>query len=373
MKNIKFRKNIEELKWYSSWKWEFSWKAEIFLDTNENPYDLWWEGNNRYPDPMQVELKNKLIEVKEKQFWIELSLENIMVDSWSDNIIDLLVRIFCEPGKDSLSYFSPTFWMYKVAADINNVWIKEFELDKNFEIRNQYLEKLYSLSTEGFYPQGAPRSPLNDEKVSGIKLIFICNPNNPTWNITANLELIEEILQKFNWVVVVDEAYIDFCPEKSALKLLEKYNNLVVLQTFSKLWWLAWVRCWMAFSNSRIIEKLNLIKSPYNVSNITQELVIKQLKNYELIFDIKNKIINQRDKLSKELEKLNIVKKVYKSDSNFLLVEFVDWDKVFEYLKENWIIVRDFSQNKYTYNCLRISIWKESENIILIEKLKKYS
>jgi len=349
---IKFRKNIEELKWYSSGKMEFSGKAEIFMDTNESPYDLWGIGNNRYPDPMATELKQELIKVKKEQFWINLKQENIMLDNWSDNIIDLLVRMFCEPWIDSLAYFSPTFGMYKVAADINNIWIKEFELDENFEI--------------------SQLNPLlkGEKGTEKIKLIFICNPNNPTWNLTINLENIEKILQKFDWIVVVDEAYIDFCPEYSAIKLLEKYDNLVILQTFSKLWWLAWARCGMAFSNEKIIEKLNIVKPPYNLNSLTQDAVLKQLKNKDIIFDIKNKIILEKNKLEEKLEKIKIIEKIYKTDSNFFLIKFVDWQKVFEYLRKNWIVVRNFSQNKYTKNCLRISIWKKEENLKLVEILK---
>ena len=350
---IKFRENIEEMKWYSSWKWEFSWKAEIFLDTNENSYDLSGEGNNRYPDPMARELKKELIKVKKEQFWVELKQENIMIDNWSDNIIDLLVRMFCEPKEDKLAYFSPTFWMYKVAAELNNVWIEEFELDENFEIKNQDLEKL---STEGFSP-----------------LCFICNPNNPSWNLSISLKNIEKLLQNFNWIVVVDEAYIDFCPEQSAIKLIEKYDNLVILQTFSKLWGLAGVRCGMAFSNEKIIEKLNTVKAPYSVNFLTQNAVLKQLKNSELIFDIKNKIIKNREILIKNLENIRFIKKIFKTDSNFILIKFEDWQKVFEYLRENWIIVRNFSSWKYTKNCLRISIWTEKENTILIKFLKNYA
>ena len=349
---IKFRKNIEELKWYSSGKMEFSGKAEIFMDTNESPYDLWWVGNNRYPEPMAIELKQELIKVKKEQFWVELKIENIMLDNGSDNIIDLLVRMFCEPWIDSLAYFSPTFWMYKVAADINNVWIKEFELDDNFEMPNPIFKW--------------------EDGINQIKLIFICNPNNPTWNLTINLENIEKILQKFDWIVVVDEAYIDFCPEYSSIKLLEKYDNLVILQTFSKLWWLAWARCGMAFSNEKIIEKLNTVKPPYNLNSLTQDAVLKQLKNKDIIFDIKNKIILEKNKLEEKLEKMKIIEKIYKTDSNFFLIKFVDWQKVFEHLRKNGIVVRNFSQNKYTKNCLRINIWKEEENLKLVEILKNY-
>ena len=353
MKKIKFRKNIEELKWYSSGKAEFSWKAEIFLDTNENPYDLAGLWNNRYPDPMALELKQELIKVKEKQFWYKLELENIMIDNGSDWIIDLLVRIFCEPEKDNIAYFSPTFWMYKVAGNINNVWIREFELDEKFMI-----------------PHSNPL--LTGEGTKQTKLVFICNPNNPSWNITASLEKIEEILQKFDWIVVVDEAYIDFCPEYSSIKLLEKYNNLVVMQTFSKFWWLAWARCGMAFSSPKIIEKLNTVKAPYNVNNLTQKVVLNQLKNYEVIFEIWKKLLSEMKKLKVNLKKLKIVEKVYNSDSNAFLVKFKDWWKIFKYLRENWIIVRDFSWKELTKNCLRISVWTEKENEKLINILQNY-
>lgn len=353
MKNIKFRKNIEELQWYSCGKWEFTWEAEIFLDTNESSYDLGWLWNNRYPDPMQIELKKQLVKVKKEQLWVDLKVESIMIDSGSDNIIDLLVRIFCEPWEDSLGYFSPTFWMYKVAADINNVWIVEFELDGEFNIKKQDLEKIY----------------LNNS----LKLLFICNPNNPTWNISLSVKNIEDLLKRFNWILVVDEAYIDFCPEYSATKLLEKYNNIVVLQTFSKLWWLAGVRCWMAFSSPEIIEKLNTVKAPYNVNILTQKVVVEQLRNSEVIFDIKNKIVSERKKLKTFLEKLSYVKKVFKSDANFLLVQCEDWQEVYEYLRKNWIIVRNFSDKKFTKNCLRMSIGNEVENLKLREVLNKYN
>ncbi len=349
MKNIKFRKNIEKLQGYSSGKWEFSGRAEIFLDTNESPYDLWGKGNNRYPDPMQKELKEKLIEVKKQQLGVKLKQENIMIDSGSDNIIDLLVRIFCEPKEDKLAYFSPTFWMYKVAAELNNVWIEEFKLDKNFEINVKNLEKL---STEGFSP-----------------LCFICNPNNPSGNISISVENIEKLLQNFNGIVVVDEAYIDFCPKKSCVKLIEKYDNLVILQTFSKLWWLAGVRCWMAFSNKEIIEKLNIIKPPYNVNILTQTVVIGQLENAEIIFDIQKKIISERNRLEKALNKLNCVEKVFPSDSNFLLIKFEKAQEIYEYLQKKGIIVRNFSQKKLTKNCLRISVGSVEENRRVVEVL----
>ncbi len=353
---IKFRENIEKMKWYSSGKKEFSWKAEIFLDTNENPYDLFWLWINRYPDPLAIEVKKELIKVKKQQFWIDLKQENIMLDNWSDNIIDLLVRIFCEPKKDKIAYFSPTFWMYKIAAELNDVWIKEFELDENFEI---------PFSPHLTSPKG--------RGIEQIKLIFICNPNNPSGNLTISLENIEKLLQNFNTIVVVDEAYIDFCPESSAINLIEKYDNLVILQTFSKLWGLAGIRCWMAFSNKKIIEKLNTVKAPYNLNSLTQEIVLKQLKNSEIVFDLKNKIIKNREVFIKNLEKIKFVKKIFKTNSNFVLVKFEDWQKVFEYLRENWIIVRNFSSWKYTKNCLRVSIWTEKENKTLIDLLKNYA
>ncbi len=346
---IKFRKNIEKLKWYSSWKEEFSWNAEVFLDTNENPYDLWGFWNNRYPDPMQIELKRELLKLKNKQFWVNLKQENIMVDNWSDNIIDLVVRMFCEPKEDSLAYFPPTFWMYKVVWNINNVKTKEYFLDDDFKIKKQDLEKIYS-----------------DNK---IKLIFLCNPNNPSWNIMANLELVESLLKNFNGIVVIDEAYIDFCPEKTSLKLLKKYNNLVVLQTFSKFWGLAGARCWMAFSSPEIIQKLNTVKAPYNVSNLTQKFILKQMKNVEVLFNIKDRILEERKRLELELRKFSMVKKIYKSDSNFLLIKFKDAESVFSFLKNKWIIVRNFSSKKWTENCLRITIWTEEENSKLLEVL----
>ena len=357
MKNIKFRKNIEKLQWYSSWKSEYTWAAEIFLDTNENPYDVSWDWYNRYPDPLQVELKKEILLMKNEESWMELVLDNIMIDSWSDSIIDLLVRMFCEPWIDSLGFFSPTFWMYRVAADINNVWIKEFLLDNDFKIKNEDIESLgTSISTSEW-----------------LKLLFICNPNNPSWNTTVHLWQIREILEKFQWVVVVDEAYIDFCLEESCESLLKNYDNLVIIQTFSKLWGLAWIRCGLALSSAKIIETLNTIKAPYNVSTFTQEVVVKQLKNRDVIFGIRNKIIEEREKMRISLSELEYVIAVYPSQANFLLVKFMRAEKVYIYLRGNWIIVRSFSWKDVINNCLRITVWTPDENKKVLKMLEKFT
>ena len=247
----KIRENIKNLKPYSSARDEFSGSEGVFLDANENPY-----GNfNRYPDPHQSELKEIIASVK------EVRPENIFLGNGSDEAIDIAYRIFCEPGLDRALIFTPTYGMYEVAAGINNIQIENMPLNKVFQINLDLVKPL-----------------LADEN---LKLIFICSPNNPTGN-TISREDIEFILTHFNGIVIIDEAYIDFSQAESYILSIKKYNNLIVLQTFSKAWAMAGARIGMAFSNERIINYFNIIKPPYNISSLNQQAVIKKLNEIEI-------------------------------------------------------------------------------------------
>lgn len=332
------RANIRALKPYSSARDEFSGKEGIFLDANESPFgDL-----NRYPDPYQVELKS--IVAKQK----ELKSEQVFVGNGSDEVIDLLFRIFCEPGKDKALTFSPTYGMYEVSAAINDVEIKQIPLNENFGFD---LEEINSELDKGNY-----------------KLTFICSPNNPTGNAFP-IEEIEEIIQKSNGIVVVDEAYIDFSETNSAIELIDKYSNLIVTQTMSKAMGLAAARVGFAFAQEEIIQLLNSVKPPYNVSELNQRAAINALKNEELIKENIQLILSEREKLKVALNKLTSVEKIYPSDTNFLLVQFKNADKTYSKLVEQKIIVRN--RHKLIENCIRITVGTAQENELLIEAIKQ--
>lgn len=332
------RANICALKPYSSARDEFSGKEGIFLDANESPFgDL-----NRYPDPYQTELKS--IVAKEKK----LKSEQIFVGNGSDEVIDLLFRIFCEPGKDKALTFSPTYGMYEVSAAINDVEIKQIPLNENF-----------GLNLEEF------NSELDEED---YKLTFICSPNNPTGNAFP-IEEIEEVVIKSNGIVVVDEAYIDFSETNSAIELIDKYSNLIVTQTMSKAMGLAAARIGFAFANEEIIELLNRVKPPYNVSELNQRAAVYALKNEELIKENIELILSEREKLKVALNELTSVVKIYPSDTNFLLVQFKNADKTYSKLVEQKIIVRN--RHKLIKNCIRITVGTAQENELLIEAIKQ--
>jgi histidinol-phosphate aminotransferase len=334
------RPNILKLMPYSSARDEFKGNDGIFLDANENPYgDL-----NRYPDPYQKELKDGLSKLK------KVNRENIFIGNGSDEVIDLAFRIFCEPGKDKALTFSPTYGMYDVSAGINNVELLKIPLNETFQIDTAKLDQY-----------------LNNYD---IKLIFICSPNNPTGN-SIDLEVIESILNKFKGIVIIDEAYIDFSSIESCLKLLKKYSNLIISQTFSKAWGLAAARVGIAYASKEIIELYNKVKPPYNISKLNQEAAIKVLsdsnefnKNLQLILD-------EKEKLKAELNSISLVKKIYPSDANFLLVEVEDADKIYADLVAKKIIARN--RNKLIKNCIRISVGTPNENKKLITALKDIS
>ncbi|WP_282067729.1 histidinol-phosphate transaminase [Olleya namhaensis] len=331
------RANIKALKPYSSARDEFKGTADVFLDANENPFgDL-----NRYPDPQQKEIKDKLSAIK------KVATDQIFIGNGSDEVIDLAFRIFCEPGKDKVLTFTPTYGMYNVSANINNIEVIEQPLINDFQINLNQLQ---------------PYLDFED-----VKIIFICSPNNPTGNI-LNPDDIEYILENFNGIVIVDEAYIDFSAQASFIKNIDKYDNLIVSQTFSKAWGLAGVRVGVAYASQAIITLYNHVKPPYNVSTLNQEAVLKSLNNLEEVTQNIETILEERTKLKEALSKLAIVKKIYPTDANFLLVEVEDANKTYQYLIEQKVIIRN--RNTQVKNCIRITVGTPEENNTLIETLK---
>ena len=339
--NNLLRKNIQTLKPYSSARDEYSGDAMVFLDANENPFN---EPYNRYPDPLQKELKQKISVLK------NIPSNQIFLGNGSDEPIDLLVRTFCEPGIDNIITINPTYGMYQVAADTNDIEVIKVSLTKEFELDSkQVLEAV-------------------NEKT---KLIFLCSPNNPSGN-SLNKEAMLEIIQNFNGLVIVDEAYIDFAPGKSLLPEINKYPNLVILQTFSKAWGMAGIRLGMAFATVEIIQVLNKIKYPYNINILTQKKALELLGNKEQVDIWVKKLIEEREKMAKYLAKLHFVTKIYPSDANFLLVSMIDARAIYNYLVENGIIVRDRSKIHLCDNSLRITIGTMDEDIVLLQALKDY-
>ena len=330
------RKNILSLKPYSSARDEFSGTDGVFLDANENPFGEL----NRYPDPHQKELKKKLSEIK------SVPVSTIFVGNGSDEVIDLTFRIFCNPGKDKALTFTPTYGMYEVSAEINDIELIKVPLTAEFQIDFDALENY-----------------LEDET---LKLIFICSPNNPTANSIDN---IEKVLQKFKGILIVDEAYIDFSNASSFLTKIDQYPNLVVMQTFSKAWGLAAARVGMAYSNDLIISLYNKVKPPYNVSGPNQKAALKALEDVAGFEKRKFTILEQRTLLQNQLAGLAVVIKIYPSDANFLLVEMTDANRIYNELVNQKVITRN--RHNVVQNCIRITVGSPEENKILVEALKK--
>jgi histidinol-phosphate aminotransferase len=347
MKTVEFnieelvRENIRQLKPYSSARDEYSGEALIFLDANENPYDT---GYNRYPDPYQSKLKTRLAELK------EVPSNQIFMGNGSDEAIDLLFRAFCEPGQDNVITLPPTYGMYNVSAGINNVEVKEVCLLENFQP-----DVLGVMEAS------------NDNS----KLLFICTPNNPTGN-SINKTTIEQLCSTFDGLVVVDEAYIDFSQERSCIELLNRFPNLVVLQTFSKAWGMAGIRLGALYASAEIIEVLNKIKPPYNVSQPTQEIALELLENIKRQKQWVADILKQRNQLINALDKLPFVEMIYPSEANFLLIKSFDLMKTYNYLVKSKIIIRNRANIVLCDDCLRVTIGTEKENQQLIEVLTKF-
>ena len=334
IKNLQ-RENIKTLKPYSTARDEFKGQASVFLDANENSFGSPLPANyNRYPDPLQLDLKDAIGKIK------GVPIENTFLGNGSDEAIDLLFRAFCNPGKDNVIILPPTYGMYEVSANINDIEIRKVNLLPNFQLD---LEKIA-------------------EAIDGnTKLIFICSPNNPTGNSIHRSD-IETILANFKGLVVIDEAYINFAKQKTFIQELTEYTNLVVLQTFSKAWGLAALRLGMAFSSVPVIDILNKVKPPYNINQATQDLALAALANVQQVNEWIKTTVTERDRLSIAFEKIAIVKKVYPSDANFILVEVTDALKIYNLLVDKGIIVRDRSKVTLCEGCLRITIGTVEEN-----------
>ena len=284
------RPNILKLKPYSCARDEFKGEASIFIDANESPFDT---GINRYPDPLQKELKTKIATIK------NIASDNIFLGNGSDEPIDIIYRVFCEPNIDNVVAIDPTYGMYKVCADINNIEYRNVCLTNEFELQaKEILEKADSHT----------------------KVIWLCSPNNPTGNLLNERE-ITKILESFNGIVVIDEAYIDFSQQESWITKLPNFSNLIVLQTLSKAWGCAALRLGMAFASNDIIQFFNKIKYPYNINILTQQQALIQLSKIDVLKENVAYILNQKEFLTKKLGSISIVEKIYKSDANFLLVK----------------------------------------------------
>ncbi len=342
------RDNIRRLKPYSSARSEYSGTASVFLDANENGHDLFGGSLNRYPDPLQGALKERIAKQK------KVAPENIFLGNGSDEAIDLLFRIFCTPGVDEAITCPPTYGMYQVQADIHGTPVRRVLLDENFQLRPQAI-----LNELG--------SPLG---VRG-KLLFLCSPNNPTGNLLG-ADDIEFLLKNFPGIVVVDEAYGDFSSTPSWTQRLAEFPNLVVLQTFSKAWALAGARLGMAFASPEIIHYLNSVKYPYNVGLPTQRAVLAAFEKQD-VATIVDEILTERKRLAEALGQFDFVEKIYPSDANFLLVKMKDSPLIFNYLKQNGVIVRDRSKEPLCEGCLRITIGTGPENTRLLKLLEAFS
>jgi histidinol-phosphate aminotransferase len=336
------RQNILRLEPYSCARDEFQGEASVYLDANENPYNNPW---NRYPDPLQRTLKRKIAEIK------GVREQQIMIGNGSDETIDLTFRIFCEPAADNVVAIDPTYGMYKVCAEINNVEYRSVALEHDFLLNADRLLAAADKNT---------------------KIIFICSPNNPTGNLMQTEE-IRKVIENFGGIVAVDEAYIDFADYRGWLPELDKYPNLIVFQTFSKAYALASMRCGLAFASEEIIALYNKVKYPYNVSFLTQNAVLEQIRNGAAQ---KNswvrQILAERQPLVDALLKLPVTEKIYHSDANFILVKTADANGIYTYLTETGIIVRNRNKVKLCAGCLRITVGTPDENRALIDALKKY-
>ncbi|MFZ9046343.1 MAG: histidinol-phosphate transaminase [Cyclobacteriaceae bacterium] len=339
------RPHLLDLMPYSSARDEYSDSSGIFLDANENAFGSAGGGEwNRYPDPYQFRLKEKISELK------DIKAEHVFLGNGSDEPIDLLIRAFCEPGRDKIASFSPTYGMYAVSAGIHEIQHLQFPLDNEFNFNVD---------------------DINFDALHGVKIFFLCSPNNPSGNLLDSYE-IEKLLSRLNCLVVIDEAYIDFAPEVTWLKQIEQYDNLVVLQTFSKAWGLAAYRLGVAYANPDLITILNKIKAPYNLNGPIQQLALGALDRSEEVKEWVERIQEQRSYLEEALPKLSIIEKVYPSDANFLLVKFKDSEKVFEYMLSQKIILRDRSSQPGCEGCLRITVGTLSENQVLMTKLTEF-
>jgi len=332
------RKNVLKLKPYSSARDDFQGAASVYLDANENPYTSKF---NRYPDPHQSKLKQKISKIK------NIPTSQIFLGNGSDEPIDLLIRAFCEPEIDNVLIPQPTYGMYSVSAEINNVQIKPGKLTPDFDLDVESIKAAWDDHT---------------------KIIFLCSPNNPSGNLLS-FEKVKHIISKFAGLVIVDEAYIDFTNYEGFVPLLNKYPNLVILQTLSKAWGLAAIRLGMCFASEEIVSVLNKIKPPYNISLLSQEAAEAALANESLKNDWVAEILLERGKLIQQLRAVKIVKNIYPSDANFVLVKVENAKSVYSKLVTQGIILRDRSSVILCDDCLRITVGTPEENKLLLKEL----
>ncbi len=335
------RENIKSLKAFSSARAEFEGDADVFLDANESPYQ---SAHNRYPDPHQRELKSMIASSR------KVSAEQIILGNGSDELIDLIVRTFCEPKEDVLRYISPSFGMYKVVADINDVRREEVALDDDFDI------DVYRCLAD---------------QTTHHKLLFLCSPNNPTGNVLSK-DRVLKVVAGWHGIVVIDEAYIEFADQDSILYQLSQLENVIVLQTFSKAMGGAGLRLGMGFASKEIINYLVKVKPPYNVNNHTQAIAKKILENADLTTSQIVECISERRKVTVALEGQKGVKKIYPSDTNFVLVRFQEHKELYQYLMKRGVIIRDRSSQLNCEGCLRLTIGLPKENDMLIKLINQY-
>ena len=339
------RPNIKTLKPYSSAKDEYTGAAKILLDANENslgsPLTKWY---NRYPDPYQKQLKEKLAFVK------QIAANQIFIGNGSDECIDILFRTFCEPGKDNIIICPPTYPMYEVSANINDITVQNAPLLADYQLNVAHIEQLVNERT---------------------KIIWICSPNNPTGNSLDRID-IETILNHFDGIVVIDEAYINFSKQKSFVQSLIDYPNLVVLQTLSKAWGLAGLRLGMCFANPDIIGYMNKVKAPYNINIVTQELALQALEEVGQVNDMIKLLVDMRNALAQVIASMPHVIQVFPSDTNFILVKIPHARKLYEFLMSRGIIVRDRSSLALCEDSLRITVGTEQENTLLVDVMNEW-
>lgn len=336
------RPNIAVLAPYSSARNEYSGHvAHVFLDANENPYN---KPLNRYPDPLQAEVKKLLAPLK------GVREEQIFLGNGSDEAIDLPYRCFCRPGIDNVVAIEPTYGMYKVCADINDVEYRPVLLDENFQIEAETLLKATDANT---------------------KIIWICSPNNPTGN-AINHDAIKKVIESFDGIVIVDEAYSDFSHEPMMRTMIDKYPNLIVLNTFSKAWGMAAARLGMAFASAEIIDVFNKVKYPYNVNILTQNEALKALQDPYQVDKWVRMLLLERDRMMDAFRLLPICHKVYPTDANFFLARMTDAQSIYDYLVEHGIIVRNRTRISLCQDCLRITIGTKQENTELLAALRQY-
>ena len=339
------RPNIKTLKPYSSAKDEYTGDAKILLDANENslgsPLTKWY---NRYPDPYQQKLKEKLAFVK------QIAANQIFIGNGSDECIDILLRTFCEPGKDNIIICPPTYPMYEVSANINDIAVQKALLLSDYQLNVAHIEQLVNPNT---------------------KIIWICSPNNPTGN-SLDLIDIETILNHFDGIVVVDEAYINFSKQKSFVQSLIDYPNLVVLQTLSKAWGLAGLRLGMCFASPQVIGFMNKVKAPYNINIVTQELALQALEEVGQVNDMIQLLVDMRNALAQVIASMPHVIQVFPSDTNFILVKIPKARQLYEYLLSQGIIVRDRSALELCEDSLRITVGTEQENTLLVDAMYEW-